>query len=330
MAIEMISHRKTLTTILVNFNHARYLGESLGSILTQSRPSDELIVIDDKSTDNSVEVIQSLLPRHSNARLIKNPVNQGCFANVNDGLQLARGDYVHLASADDIFYPALYQTGMKLLEACSSSVFSSRSDIVDEAGHNLNKPTPWAGYPLKTPGLLTSTEVRQFLMDEDGWFMGNTALFRRPDVLEQGGFPIELQSFADGYMCRFLALRDGACFSPDVLAAWRQVEGGFAASVSASLEKTKLLIAAAEQKMRAAPQVFPASYIKRWKGRQEFDVRRRALARERAESAASGFAGRAIAALREKLRAGILLLELRPWDLISNIRQRLALYRGRI
>jgi len=75
--------------------------------------------------------------------------------------------------------------------------------------------------------------------------------------------------------------------------------------------------------------IFPAGYAQRWAGRHEYDVRRRALARERARSgAASNAVGRLIAALVEKIGIAVLFLKLRPQDLPAKIRQRLALHLG--
>ncbi len=326
----MNSARNTLTTVLVNFNHARYLPHSLGSILAQTRPSDELIVIDDTSTDNSVEVITSFLPRHGNARLIRNRVNQGCFANVNDGLKVAQGDVIHLAAADDVFYPNFYQVGMALLQAYpQSALFTSRSDIIDENGHNLDLPTPWQGYPSHQPAFIDPVLSARLLMREDGWFMGNTALFSREAVQREGGFPLEMQSFADGYICRLLAAKDGVCFSPEILGAWRRMAGGFAASLNDNPERARALIAAAEQKMLAAGAAFPPGYAMRWKGRQQFELQRHALSKAAAKSASRGVMRRRTARAIEKFRAALLLLRLRPWDAMANLRQRIALYRGR-
>ena len=124
-----------LTAVLTNFNHGRYLPRSLGSILEQTRPPDEVIVIDDASTDDSIAIIDALLPGFPNARLVRNLVNQGVIANLNDGLRLARGEYVHFAAADDVFYRRLYEVGMRLLEQHpGAALFSARSDLIDAAG----------------------------------------------------------------------------------------------------------------------------------------------------------------------------------------------------
>lgn len=320
----------TLTTIFVNYNHARFIPYSLASLLTQTCVSDELIIVDDASTDDSVEVISSLLPRHPNVRLIRRQVNRGCVAGMNEGLQLAQGDLVHFAAADDLFYPEFYARALCLMDAHpEAALFSSRSDVIDEQGRNSNRPIPCAGHPLRQAGFIPPSMVARVFMREDSWFMGNTALFRRQLLVGEGGFPEDLLSFSDGYVCRSLALKHGVCFSPDILAAWRRMANGFASSINADSEKARRCILNTERRMLAAATVFPRAYVKRWKGRQQFEIRRAALARSAARSESAGAVRRTLARIIEKVSAARLLMTLRPWDAAMNIRQRIDLYRGR-
>src|SRR5262249_4654226 len=160
---------------------------------------------------------------------------------------------------------------LELMDACpAAAMFSSRSDVIDEHGRNLNRPIPWSRRPLSDRGFISPADAARILMKEDGWFMGNTAIFRRDMLIGEGGFPEDLLSFSDGYVCRSLALKHGVCFSPEILAAWRLMATGFASSVSSNPEKAQLCIARAEQRMLAAPTVFPRGYSARWKSRQLF------------------------------------------------------------
>jgi glycosyltransferase involved in cell wall biosynthesis len=319
-----------LTTILLNYNHAQFLPDSLRSLLAQTRKTDELIIIDDASNDNSIEVISGFLESCQNTRLIRNRANQGTVANMNDGLKLGQGTYIHFAAADDIFYPRLYESGMLLLETNpKASIFSSRSDIVDSTCRHIDPARPPLGYPLLAPGFISPEEAQRFLMREDGWFMGNTTLFRRAVVIEEGGFPADLQAFADGYISRLLALKYGSCFSPDTLAAWRRLATGYSVSIVESSAKANLMFANAEQRMRAADSVFPPQYVTRWKARQRFDLGLRKLARFRRRYEASGLIKRAIGAMTEKIGAVVLFLMLRPWDLAAVIRKRILPDRSR-
>lgn len=96
-----------VSVVVPNFNYARYLRERLESITNQTVPVYEIIFLDDKSDDHSVEVIQEL--RHSlspEPRILVNHTNSGSvFLQWHRGVQLARGDYVWIAEADDLAKP---------------------------------------------------------------------------------------------------------------------------------------------------------------------------------------------------------------------------------
>src|SRR5215208_6594213 len=122
-----------LSVILTNYNHARFLPAGSGTAGPRTRPADEVIVIDDASTDDSVAVIEPFLDRFANARLVRNPANLGCAANLNRGIEIARGDIVHFAAADDVTYPRLFEQGLWLLaEHPGAALMSARIDILGE------------------------------------------------------------------------------------------------------------------------------------------------------------------------------------------------------
>ncbi len=312
-----------LSLVLTNYNHAHYLPEALEALAAQTRPADEAIFIDDASSDDSVAILERYLPRFKNAQIVRNPKNRGVVPNMNVGLQMARGTAIHFAASDDRTYPAFFQKGMALLEAHpQAGLFSARSDILDEAGRwHGPLPTP---IPIAQPGYITPAEAARFLLKDDGWFMGNASLFSRKALIEAGGFPEALHAFTDGYTSRLLALKHGACFSPEVLCAWRRVEGGVAWSQSVNLDKTLSMIAAVEEKMAAAGDTFPPGYAQRWKGRHLFSTRRFGLIQERRRACASGLLPCLMARLREAAITAWLFVRLRPRDLVPVARRRLS------
>jgi glycosyltransferase involved in cell wall biosynthesis len=89
----------TVTTIIPTYNRAQLLREALDSVLTQSRPVDEIIVIDDGSTDNTMEVLRGY---GDMIRCIQQP-NGGPGAARNRGLREATGDYIAFLDSDDIW-----------------------------------------------------------------------------------------------------------------------------------------------------------------------------------------------------------------------------------
>jgi glycosyltransferase involved in cell wall biosynthesis len=99
-----------VTVITPNYNHARYLPQRLDSILNQTFKDFELIILDNASTDNSREVIESYA-RDSRVKAIFNARNNGStFKRWNLGLSHANGDYIWFAEADDYAESALLET----------------------------------------------------------------------------------------------------------------------------------------------------------------------------------------------------------------------------
>jgi glycosyltransferase involved in cell wall biosynthesis len=99
-----------VTVITPNYNHARYLPERIDSVLNQTFQDFELIILDNASTDNSREVIESYTsdPR---VRAIYNAENNGsAFRQWNLGLSHAKGEYIWFAEADDYADPSFLET----------------------------------------------------------------------------------------------------------------------------------------------------------------------------------------------------------------------------
>lgn len=105
-----------VSVTVLNYNYARFLPHCLGSILQQSFRDFEVIVINDCSTDNSLEVIAPYLsdPR---VRLINHEQNKGFVASLIEGMQESRGSYLSVISADDwVVSPHAFARQVEALE----------------------------------------------------------------------------------------------------------------------------------------------------------------------------------------------------------------------
>lgn len=311
-----------LTAILPNYNHAEYLPHALNALLAQTRPADELIVIDDASTDNSVTILEDYVRRYPNIRLVRNADNLGTARNMNRGLEMAAGDVVYFAAADDVAYRSLFETGMALLESCpDAALFSARCEIIDRSGQVTESlPTPM---PLADTGFIAPDRVIKELLRDDSWFVGCTTLYRRARLIEAGGFSPELGAFCDGYASRLLALKHGACYAPAILGGWRRMEGGFAWSQTVDRNSMMDVTRIGEKKMQDTGGIFPPNYIHRWKARHVFGARRFSLVQARRKAVSEGGPIRLFLAVsREAIATGLLFFFLRPWDFLTVIRRR--------
>jgi glycosyltransferase involved in cell wall biosynthesis len=311
-----------LSVVLPNYNHARFLDASLGALLGQTRRPDEIIVIDDCSTDDSVAVIERCSARDPRMRLIRNPENLGVVQNLNRGLGIARGQYVYFAAADDMAGETLFAEALELLEAHpEAALFSARCRIIEEDGTDAGVlATP---VPLSAPGLLPPARVGAELMRHDGWFNGSSTIYRRSALAEAGGFPTALGAFTDGYVCRKLALMHGACFSPRVLSSWRRLEGGYAWSIT-RMEATRHMIETVTREMEKEGGLFPPGYADLWARRYLFGVKRFVLSQTTKLAARQGTLAWLKASVTEAALTAWFFASLRPGDLFTAGQRRLS------
>ena len=96
-----------LSIVVPVYNVEKYLAECLDSLLCQNVEKNEyeIICIDDKSTDNSTEIIERYIKTNGNIKLIRLPENKGVSAARNAGIYDAKGDYVWFVDSDDFIAP---------------------------------------------------------------------------------------------------------------------------------------------------------------------------------------------------------------------------------
>jgi glycosyltransferase involved in cell wall biosynthesis len=132
-----------VTIITPNYNHARFLSLRFDSILAQTFQDFELIILDDASTDNSREVIESYA-KDRRVRTIFNAENNGStFKQWNLGLSHAEGEYIWFAESDDYADPSLLETLVDRLDRHPNvGLAYCQSWVVDE---DSNKLCSWLG-----------------------------------------------------------------------------------------------------------------------------------------------------------------------------------------
>jgi len=95
-----------VSVIIPSYNHSRYIVQAVESVIGQTNGQWELIIVDDGSTDNSVELLRSHPVVSTDARIqIHVQENGGSHAAINRGLALARGKYLAILNSDDLFAP---------------------------------------------------------------------------------------------------------------------------------------------------------------------------------------------------------------------------------
>lgn len=263
--------KPTLSVLMPNYNHAKFVGEALEAILQQSYRPIEVIVIDDASTDSSVEVIQQFAKRYPIIRLIQNENNMGVVHNLKNLSEIAIGNYIYLPGADDKIMPGFLEKSMEMLiEYPHAGLCSTLSYVINEEGMYQGLLRS-AGIISTQKSFIPPEKAQKALLKYGSWILGNATIFRKKALLEAGGYIPELRSFADGFIQQVIALRDGVCFIPEPLVCWRKLESSYHLNSSKNLNVQLDIIKNATRLMSTTYiDLFPPKYVSRWEKKQLF------------------------------------------------------------
>jgi hypothetical protein len=267
----------TVSVVVANYNHAKLLPRCLAAIEAQTRQPYEVLLIDDASIDDSLEVIERHASRLPRFQLIRHQTNTGVITSMNEGLRLASGSHVLFAAADDWIEPNLIAESQRWLERYpDAGLCSALTRLADDDGV-ITGPfrTP---LPRRTAGYISPAHAVRQLARDDSWFNGSTTIVNRAAASAAGGYRPELASFCDGFLNARLAWSHGACFVPFFLAVWRRLETGYAATVNADPDALQRIFNAIAEIERAGVEPVPLEYLERWRGRWRFNVARAAIA----------------------------------------------------
>lgn len=125
---------KPLVSVIVpNYNYADYLPDCIHSVLSQTVKNLECIVVDDGSTDNSVEVLQQFAAADPRLRIIKKS-NSGCEASRNEGLKQASGKYIAFVDSDDKWSDTKLENQLDILNKTNADFVYSNFYGFDNSG----------------------------------------------------------------------------------------------------------------------------------------------------------------------------------------------------
>lgn len=131
-----VKRKFVISVVMSVYNGGKYLREAIDSILLQSYQNFEFIIIDDCSTDNSVEIIEGY--HDSRIKLIRNEKNMRLPASLNKGIRLASGKYIARMDADDISKPERFARQVEYLDSHPDvAVVGSSFQAIDEDGNDL-------------------------------------------------------------------------------------------------------------------------------------------------------------------------------------------------
>jgi glycosyltransferase involved in cell wall biosynthesis len=165
-----------VSVVMPVYNGEKYLTEAIESILGQTFQDFELIVADDGSTDKTVSIIKTF----SDRRLIHLRLShRGLVPTLNDGVRVARGEYIARMDADDIALPTRLAEQVSFLDAHRQVVvIGSHVATIDGDGRETGTYT----YPPEN-----SVDIKRYLRKGNA-FIHPTTMFRKEAFLSVGGY----------------------------------------------------------------------------------------------------------------------------------------------
>lgn len=131
-----MKNNNLFSIIMPCFNAEKFIGQSIESVIKQTYTNWELIIINDYSNDSSFEIINSFNDKR--IRLINNLTNEGVSFSRNQGIKIAKGNFISFLDSDDIWHEDMLMTQLSYLnsgfDVCCSNYF-----IIDEKGKKIKE-----------------------------------------------------------------------------------------------------------------------------------------------------------------------------------------------
>ena len=135
----MNSTAELISVVVTNYNHASYLDQRIESLLAQTYPNLEIIIVDNCSIDNSLDVLRKY-NKYKNVQVFALPNNTGFVKSSNYGVSMSRGNFFIFAEADDYNAPAQIELLYKAMASneniggafCQSFIVDDQNKIIDQ------------------------------------------------------------------------------------------------------------------------------------------------------------------------------------------------------
>jgi glycosyltransferase involved in cell wall biosynthesis len=201
---------KLVSVIIPNYNYARYVGQAIESVINQTYLNIEIIVVNNGSTDNSLEILEGFGQRIH----LVNQENLGQSGARKSGLSKATGDFIAFLDADDTWEPQKIEKQLRLFSPTAELVYCGIGRFSENSNAHISIDLP------RFSGSCSSAFVSQpgvsiVLSGE------STAIFTRALLEKVGGFDPELNSAAGWDFFRRCSKFTNFDFVPEALTNYR-------------------------------------------------------------------------------------------------------------
>lgn len=123
-----------VSIVMPAYNCEKYIVDAINSVLAQTYQNWELLVLDDGSKDNTLQIINEFGKKDSRVRPLQNEKNMGVSATRNKGIDLATGDWIAFLDSDDLWEPSKLEKQLKVANVQSAEFLFTGSSYINEEG----------------------------------------------------------------------------------------------------------------------------------------------------------------------------------------------------
>ena len=256
----------TLTAITCVYNMAGTLEKAIQSVMLQSCPPDEYVIVDDGSTDGSADIARGYSMRHGFIKVVTTPVNRGFFPSLCPAFKACTSDYVYLGpAADDFLFKNFFHSAMRMAARYPRAGVILGKTVVGDAEGRTVEEQPWPTGDFS--GYLDPASYLQTVCSATPLgFSSGAAIFRRDALNAVGGVHSELGNVFDVFAIAATALEFGACFIPEVSYSWLRNPNGMSFLQLRNPWRALDLVARSAWLMRSPGfrDLFPEAYVARY------------------------------------------------------------------
>lgn len=198
---------------LPTYNYAQFLPRAVESVLSQSFADFELLVYDDASTDNTVEVMQPYLddPR---VKLVVQETNQGLFANFNQSFANARGEFIKYLCADDFLDARFLERLLPLMDDPEVQIATCANWLIDGDDNLTGEQIAPFGAGGRVPAVEAAAQLAEW---HNVVGMPTNTIVRRETLAKVGGFDADYAPAADIQLWLKLLAHGDLAWTPEKL-----------------------------------------------------------------------------------------------------------------
>ncbi|MCI2228403.1 glycosyltransferase [Polaribacter sp. MSW13] len=128
-----------VSIITPSFNSAKFIAETINSVISQTYKNWEMIIVDDVSTDNSVQIINSFIEKDDRIKLHKLKNNSGAAVARNKAIELSKGNFIAFLDSDDLWLQNKLEEQLSFMIANNYNLTYTSYKVIKEDGSNLSK-----------------------------------------------------------------------------------------------------------------------------------------------------------------------------------------------